>query len=546
MLQRDRYFELDGMDENYGSWGAMGTELAAKSWLSGGRMLVNHSTWFAHLFRTQQGFSFPYSNPGNERARTRSREIWIKNQWPKQVYPLSWLIDRFKPLRDWHTIENNPVFAEVQAAGLKFRSVAKLGLPLTGHADSERRTIREVAHLGGQRVPLRAMGLSAVNGRDGTGAGEIVPLQGQLKMSRVTAGRIVANDMIQHGDTATVAHRDGSNQPSVHQTRQSKGTMAAIESQSLTKSGEGNLSVSVFVPVACPDPASSDAVSSDLAKNSRDFSSGQVVDSEILQSSHDLASIAELRSGSESRNHRGSGPSKCLLYYTCGSHDLTLELAARNNLLRSKNGHELGCVALQRTDFGDWTVVLNREKSGATMHYQILAGLERSRADYVFLCESDVFYNKSHFDFTPPDDSKFWYNTNVWRIRYSDGHAVRTANLQQVSGICASRELLLAHYRKRVELIEANGGVFDVKRMAYEPGTRGKFGDEKIATWESEFPNLDVTGHGNTLTTPHFSVESFRNKKFAEGWTETDGQIAGWPLIYGRVQEWLRELANAE
>ena len=97
-----------------------------------------------------------------------------------------------------------------------------------------------------------------------------------------------------------------------------------------------------------------------------------------------------------------------------------------------------------------------------------------------------------------------------------------------------------------MELIEANGGVFDVKRMAYEPGTRGKFGDEKIATWESEFPNLDVTGHGNTLTTPHFSVESFRNKKFAEGWTETDGQIAGWPLIYGRVQEWLRELANAE
>src|SRR6185503_13912364 len=60
------------------------------------------------------------------------------------------------------------------------------------------------------------------------------------------------------------------------------------------------------------------------------------------------------------------------IYYTCNSHDETLELAARNNLRRSTNGHELGCVALQRTDFGDWTVVVNREKSGTTMHYQIV------------------------------------------------------------------------------------------------------------------------------------------------------------------------------
>jgi len=188
--------------------------------------------------------------------------------------------------------------------------------------------------------------------------------------------------------------------------------------------------------------------------------------------------------------------------------------------------------------------VLDREKSGGTMHYQILAGLERSTADYVFLCESDVFYHPSHFQFVPPDDETFWYNTNVWRVRYSDGHAVRTANLQQVSGICANRILLLAHYKRRVELIEANGGVFDVKRMAYEPGTRGKFGDERIANWQSEFPNLDIAGHGQTLTVPHFSVESFRNKRHAAGWEEFDGQIAGWPLIYGRVREWLEELAH--
>ena len=178
------------------------------------------------------------------------------------------------------------------------------------------------------------------------------------------------------------------------------------------------------------------------------------------------------------------------------------------------------------------------------MHYQILAGLERSSADYVFLCESDVFYHQSHFEFTPPRDDTFYYNTNVWRVRWEDGHAVRTANLQQVSGICASRKLLLEHYRKRAEVIDRDNGVFDVKRMAYEPGTRGKFGDERIDNWQSEFPNIDITGHGQTLTTPHFSIDSFRNPKYATGWEETDEALPGWPKIAGRVQEWLREMVD--
>lgn len=349
MMERERYWELDGLDELMGSWGQMGTEIACKTWLSGGELKVNKKTWFAHFFRVG-GIGFPYEGGGRkERAMARCREIWLKDQWPKAKHPLSWLIQKFAPVPDWPNVK----------------------------------------------------------------------------------------------------------------------------------------------PV--------------------------------------------------------DKPTKAAIYYTCNSHDETLELAARNNLKAATNGHEIGCVSLKRTDFGDWTIVLDREKSGTTMHYQILAGLERSTADYVFLCESDVFYHKSHFDFVPPSDEVFYYNTNVWRVRYGDGHAVRTDNLQQVSGICASRKLLLAHYCKRIEMIEANGGEFDVKRMAYEPGTRGKFGDEKIANWQSPFPNIDITGHGATLTTPHFSVDSFRNKKYAAGWQETDEALDGWPkLSGGAIHEWLNQLANGE
>jgi hypothetical protein len=377
-MRRERYWELDGLDESLGSWGDMGTELSCKSHLSGGRLVVNKNVWFAHFFRTG-GIGFPWPGGGRkEVAKARGKEIWLNNKWPKQKYPLSWLIEKFKPINDWHSVGNG-VYQQVLAAGNEF---------------------------------YKQRGIAESVLKRGTAFGAIPP----------------------------------------------KG---------------------------------------------------------------------------------------CALYYSCNSHDETLELAARNNLRRSTNGHEIGCVTLQRTDFGDWTVVLNRDKGPATMHYQILAGLERCRADYVFFCEADVFYHPSHFEFIPPDNATFWYNTNVWRIRWSDGHAVRTANLQQVSGICANRELLLAHYRKRIAFIEANGGVFDAKRMAYEPGTRGKFGDERIANWESAYPNLDITGHGNTLTVPHFSIDSFRNKKYAEGWQETDEALPGWPRIAGRVQEWLKELASS-
>lgn len=367
-IKRDRYFDLNICDEAFGSWGNQGVEVACKSWLSGGRLVVNQATWFAHFFRVG-GINFPYEGGGRkERAVARSKELWLQNKWEKQTRPLQWLIDHFAPVPDWG--DDNKVAQQVKAAGAEFNQ---------------------------QQAP-------------------------------------------------------------------------AIVTKQVTKT---------------------------------------------------------------------------VLYYTCNSHDLTLELAARNHLRQSINGHELGCVSRERTDFGDWNVVVHREKSGTTMHYQILEGLERSRADYVFLCESDVLYSPSHFDFTPPTDDTFYYNTNVWRIRYSDGHAVRTDGLQQVSGICASRQLLLDHYRRRIQLIETNGGKFDVKKFAYEPGTRGNFDNSKVANWESPFPNIDITGHGQTLTTPHFSVDSFRNKKYAAGWTETDDQLPGWPkLSNGGLQQLLEQLAN--
>lgn len=100
MMERDRYWELGGMDEKHGSWGQMGVEIACKTWLSGGRQVVNKKTWFAHMFRTQPGFGFPYPNPGVG-ARKYSRDMWFNNKWHMQKHNLSWLLEKFWPIPGW-------------------------------------------------------------------------------------------------------------------------------------------------------------------------------------------------------------------------------------------------------------------------------------------------------------------------------------------------------------------------------------------------------------------------------------------------------------
>jgi hypothetical protein len=110
LMERERYWKLDGLDEAHGGWGQVGVEMACKAWLSGGKQVVNKKTWFAHLFRTgnfrgtgHNGGTFPYPLNGNDVQRTKkySRDLWLNDKWDKSVYPLSWLIDRFEPVPGW-------------------------------------------------------------------------------------------------------------------------------------------------------------------------------------------------------------------------------------------------------------------------------------------------------------------------------------------------------------------------------------------------------------------------------------------------------------
>jgi len=110
LMPRERFWELGGMDEKHGSWGQYGTELACKSWLSGGKLITSKKTWFAHMFRTgnfkgpngESTWPYPLDSRQVEHARQYSKDLWLNDKWEGANYPLSWLVDKFKPVQDWH------------------------------------------------------------------------------------------------------------------------------------------------------------------------------------------------------------------------------------------------------------------------------------------------------------------------------------------------------------------------------------------------------------------------------------------------------------
>ena len=100
MCTRAKYLELDLCEESYGSWGLQGVEVACKTWLSGGRAVVNKKCWYAHLFRDKPGFASPYPQSGKsqEGARRLLKDIFKNNKWPKAVHDFLWLIDKFSSI----------------------------------------------------------------------------------------------------------------------------------------------------------------------------------------------------------------------------------------------------------------------------------------------------------------------------------------------------------------------------------------------------------------------------------------------------------------
>ena len=186
-------------------------------------------------------------------------------------------------------------------------------------------------------------------------------------------------------------------------------------------------------------------------------------------------------------------------------------------------------------------IVLPLERGSLTMFRQILKGLELLEVDVVFFAEHDVLYAPEHLTYRPTSSRVYAYNTHVWKVDQASGRALHY-RCEQTSGLCADRQLLLEHYRRRVAHVEAHGFT---RRMGFEPGKpmrHGGLDDIPRETWFATRPNVDIR-HGGNLTPSRWRKDQFRDQRYTAGWTEAD-EIPGWGRTAGRFSAWLDEVTR--
>jgi len=230
---------------------------------------------------------------------------------------------------------------------------------------------------------------------------------------------------------------------------------------------------------------------------------------------------------------------KGMVYYTDNRCEERIAHVVRNQILKSCNGHKIVSVSQYPIDFGE-NIVVDFESSVLSMFKQILIGLKAIDTDIVFLVEHDVLYNKEHFEFTPTKKDVYFYNTNNWYVRPKDGKAI-THTCQQVSGLCAYRDLLIEHYTAKVKKVEDEG--FTLK-LGYEPGNHKKprgACNYKRDSFFTEKPLIDIR-NGQNLSGVRFRKDQFRRQP--KNWQESD-TIPHWGRTKGRFYKFLRDVNNA-
>jgi glycosyltransferase involved in cell wall biosynthesis len=102
-MPRDYFYELELMDtESYGHFWNEFQEIGLKCWLSGGRVIRNKKTWYAHLHKGRKyGRGYFLSKDSLRQGATYTKKWLIGDAWHKQTKPLSWLIEQFWPVPTW-------------------------------------------------------------------------------------------------------------------------------------------------------------------------------------------------------------------------------------------------------------------------------------------------------------------------------------------------------------------------------------------------------------------------------------------------------------
>jgi|TARA_Y100000034_G_scaffold19875_1_gene22599 glycosyltransferase involved in cell wall biosynthesis len=102
-MKRKTFDWLELMDEEtYGTFWNEAQEIGLKTWLSGGRVVRNKKTWYAHLHKGKKyGRGYNLDEKQLRKGATAVNRWMVDYKWHKQIHPFEWLIEKFMPVPTW-------------------------------------------------------------------------------------------------------------------------------------------------------------------------------------------------------------------------------------------------------------------------------------------------------------------------------------------------------------------------------------------------------------------------------------------------------------
>lgn len=93
--------------EKYGPFTQEAQEIGFLTWFSGGKLMVNKKTWYAHMHKGKRGKNYQFSNiqyekhqAEMERGRIYCRDYWLSTKdWGAQTW--EWFMSKFPDMPGW-------------------------------------------------------------------------------------------------------------------------------------------------------------------------------------------------------------------------------------------------------------------------------------------------------------------------------------------------------------------------------------------------------------------------------------------------------------
>ena len=111
-MEKEFFNRIDMLDEVHSFFFQEGNELCFKTWMIGGRCVVNKNTWYAHWHKKGSP-SYGMSTGQKKETQRFSTWVWMNDKWPKAVRNMAWFANsKFYPIPSWPSTWQSYVYPE--------------------------------------------------------------------------------------------------------------------------------------------------------------------------------------------------------------------------------------------------------------------------------------------------------------------------------------------------------------------------------------------------------------------------------------------------